>query len=117
MYNLEMSNFKIDSDFDMRVIRQEGNDIDIMASIDDRVLNLVLDGTSAVMGRIQFPKVKNILFRINNSKDLNLCTIHILDSIDLFSAIANFEVDCDKTNVFLKQEFGYVLLHLKNINC
>ena len=89
---IEIGKLKLDSDFDYRVIREENNDIDLYIDINYRCVDIDIGESEIFHSRIQFPYVRSILLRI--SKENNLMTVHLMRDIDLFSAFANFEVDC-----------------------
>lgn len=88
---IEIGELKLNSDFDYRVIREEGNDIDLYIDINYRCVDIDIGDSEIFYSRIQFPYVRSILLRI--SKENNLMTVHLMRDIDLFSAFANFEVD------------------------
>lgn len=88
------SNLNIDSDFEIRIIRETNEDMDIIIPLEDRTLNVYLeDLPEYLVSRLQFPVVKNIIIRFCKSETNNICTIHLLRNIDLKSAIVNFEMD------------------------
>lgn len=90
--NLMQYGFNLESDFNIRVLREDENDIDIIIPIDNKTLNLYIDDMPRYIGdRIQCSMIKNIVIRL--SKFNTLCTVHLLRSIDLHSSVMNFEVD------------------------
>ncbi|WP_066505417.1 hypothetical protein [Abyssisolibacter fermentans] len=113
MKKFEISNFKMMSDFDIRILREENDDVDIIVAIGDRVVNLIFNDIIEGLGsRIQFVDIKNIIVRFNKSKNLNICTIHMLKKIDLFSAVANFEIDYSKYCICVEAKEGFVKMYL-----
>ncbi|WP_053957029.1 hypothetical protein [Inediibacterium massiliense] len=97
-------NFHIESDFEIRVLREVGEDVDLLIPIEDRTLNLYMDHLPDYLSKkIQFPMIKNILIRFCTLKNNPICTIHFLRSIDIQSAIVNFEMD-----------YSHHFLHIKN---
>lgn len=90
----EKSGLIIVSDIDMRTIREEGEDIDIIIPLNNRTVNLYLDDIPNYMeSRLQFSMIKNMILRFCTIEENTLCTIHLLRSIDLHSSVVNFEVD------------------------
>lgn len=88
-------NFKLISDFEIRVINEDHIDTDILVDIDKRTLNFNIVGLPRyINSRFQFNDVKSIIFRF--SKLNNICTVHFLRSIDLHSSTVNFEINYSK---------------------
>ncbi|QZY56371.1 hypothetical protein [Crassaminicella profunda] len=87
------SDFYIDHDFEIRVVREEKNDIDLLIPIENRTLNLYLEGEEVLNSRMQFSTIKGILFRFCTLENSHICTIHLLRNIDIHSSIVNFEID------------------------
>lgn len=77
----------LETDFPYRQNRRSEKDIDIFIDLEGRTLNLSVKDDR--VSRLQFPKVKFLLFRIDS--DSNVITIHMMRDIDLFSAFANLE--------------------------
>ncbi len=87
-------NICIDSDFDIRVVREEGSDIDLFIPTDNRTINLYMeDKPNYLCSRLQFPMVRNIILRFSKDQNNNICTVHFLRNIDLQSAVVNFELE------------------------
>ena len=94
----------LESDFEIRLLREDENDVDIIIPIDNRTLNLSLDEMPRyISSRIQFPLIKNIIIRFSKLKDINTCTIHLLRSIDLQSSVTNFEINYAEQILMVKQ--------------
>lgn len=90
----EKSNLLIESDFEIRMVREENEDVDILIPLENRTLNLYFDDIPKyVKSRLQFPMIKNIIIRFSNSNDNNILTVHLLRNIDFQSSVANFEID------------------------
>lgn len=104
----ENGNFRITSDFEIRLLKEEGPDVDLFIPLNLRTLNLHIDGLPEyINGRIQFPEVRNIIVRFTKLKDNEFCTIHLLDSVDLQSAIANFEMNYKDYYIkIIKEEYS-----------
>lgn len=101
----EKSGLIIESDMDIRTIREEGEDIDIIIPLNNRTVNLYLDDMPYYLkSRLQFSMIKNIIFRFCTLEENTLCTIHFLRSIDLHSSAVNFEVDYSKYYFEIKDE-------------
>lgn len=101
-------NFLIISEFEIRILREEGPDVDLFIPINLRTLNLHINGLPEyINGRIQFPEVRNIIVRFTKLKDNEFCTIHLLNSVDLQSAVANFEMNYkDHYIKIIKEEYS-----------
>ncbi|MCT4563417.1 MAG: hypothetical protein N4A68_03680 [Maledivibacter sp.] len=112
---LNKGNLCIHSDFEIRVVREDGNDIDLFIPIGDRTLNLYLgEDIEAINSRLQFSIVKNLIFRFSMDKDNNTSTIHMLRSIDLYSSIVNFEIDYSKRMIEIKDKEYFVEMRIKD---
>jgi len=84
----------IQSDFNMRILRDDDSDIDLIIPLDSKTVDLYFDNMPTYfLSRIQCPMIKNIILRLSKFKDNSLCTVHLLRSIDLHSSIINFEID------------------------
>lgn len=105
----------IDSDFEIRVVREDGNDIDLFIPIGDRTLNLYLgDVIEALNSRMQFSIVKNLIFRFSIDSENNTSTIHMLRSIDLHSSVVNFEIDYSNHEIEIKDKEYFVEMRIKD---
>ena len=105
----------IDSDFEIRVVREDGNDIDLFIPIGNRTLNLYLgDGIEALNSRLQLSIIKNLIFRFSMDEDNNISTIHMLRSIDLHSSVVNFEIDYSKHMIEIKDKEYFVEMRMKS---
>ncbi|MCT4617995.1 MAG: hypothetical protein N4A62_01185 [Marinisporobacter sp.] len=91
IYNNE--NFYIEHDFEVRIIREEENDVDLLIPIENRTLNVYIEEGIGLHSRMQFSAVKGILFRFSTLESSHICTIHLLRNIDIHSSIVNFEID------------------------
>lgn len=100
-------NFMLESDFEIREIREEdkNGDVDIFIPIEDRTVNLFLPFIDEKkMSRIQLSEVRSIVLRFNVKEDYNICNIHFLKNIDLMSHLLNFEFDYTDYKVEIIQE-------------
>lgn len=105
--------FIIDSDFDIRTIREEDCDIDLFLPIDNRTINLDLGNAPEYLySRLQFPMVRNIIIRFSLSEKNNISTVHILRNIDIQSAIANFEIDYTKHYIEVKDREYFIEMRI-----
>lgn len=94
MNRYDINDLKIESDFEIRTLREMGDDIDLLVPLDHRVLNLYIGGMPEFISeRFQFTEVKNIIIRHTIDSDNTYCTIHFLRSIDMNSALVNFSID------------------------
>ncbi len=86
--------FNIESEFNIRVLREDEKDIDIIIPLDNRTVNLYFEDMPTYIGdRIQCSMIKNIVIRLSKLEDNSFCTVHFLRSIDLHSSVVNFVVD------------------------
>lgn len=100
---IKMGNLNLDTEFDYRIIREEGNDIDLFIDINYRSLDIDCGDSSIFFtSRLQFPFVRSIILRFNKLN--NLMTVHLMRDIDLFSAFANFEIDYSKSIISIKND-------------
>lgn len=84
---------KIVTDYELRIIKEDENDTDVLIDLDRRTVNFEIDKLPKYLNsRFQFNDVKSIIIRFTKLGD-NICTIHFLRSVDLHSGIVNFEVD------------------------
>lgn len=113
MNKYEKSNLKLCSDFEVRNVREEGEDIDLLISLDSNVLNLHIDNLPEyISDRFQFTEVRSILIRFNTNADNNHCTIHFLKSIDIHSAILNFTMDYSDHSIKICKSTYSVDMHI-----
>ena len=105
----EKSNLKIDSDFEVREIQKEEDNLDLIIPIENRCVNLNLHNIPKyIKSRVQFPSVKSILIRFCILKDNNICTVHFLSDSDVHSTMANFEFDYSETYIKIKDKEIFV---------
>lgn len=98
-------NLKIESDFEIRILREEGDDIDLFIPLEYRTVNLYLADLPAYLDdRIQFTEIRNVIIRFSTEKDNDYCTIHFLDSIDLHSAVANLVINYKDHYISIKNQ-------------
>ena len=91
--NYSNSNLNIQSDFTIRTIDQANNDLDLIIPLDNRVVNLSIKPYYPNYPKtFQFTEVSSIIIRYNTSPANNICTIHLLRSIDMTTALVNFEL-------------------------
>ena len=97
MNKYENGKLIIYSDIEIRNLREEYNDIDLLIPLDLRTLNLHIDNMPKyIEDRFQFNEVRNIIIRFTTNKNDNFCTIHLLKSIDIHSSIVNFTMNYDR---------------------
>lgn len=110
----------IESDFEIRTLRDDGVDLDIIVDIGDRTTNFTFDGLPDFMGnRIQFPLIKNIIIRFSLEDHNNISSIHFLRNIDIHSSIVNFEVDYSSYFIkIINDEYScrFSILHRSKLN-
>ncbi|WP_432661836.1 hypothetical protein R9X47_14820 [Wukongibacter baidiensis] len=115
----DKNNFYLDSDFEIRIIREDENDIDLFIPIGNRTLNLHFDDTiDCLNSRMQFSIVRNLVFRLSTKPDNNTLTIHMLGSIDLHSSVVNFEIDYSDYSIDISDKEYFVEMRIeKKKNC
>ena len=103
----EKSGMKIVSDVEVKEIKKDLYNIDLLIPIEYRCVNLDFDNLPVyISSRVQFPLVKSILIRFCTVEDNNICTIHFLSDSGIHSTIANFEMDYSKIYMeILDKEF------------
>ena len=114
MYSFSNEEFVLNSDFEIRVVREDKDDIDLLIPLDLRTLNLFIDQMPTfIENRFQFNEVRNIILRITKVDHNNLCTIHLLNSVDIHSAIMNFTMNYKEHSIdIIKNDFS-VDMYLK----
>ena len=106
-------NLNINSDFEIKIFREDENDIDLLISIDDRTLNLNMDSYH-IRSRIQFTGVQGILIRACKDNN-NIATIHLLKDRGIHSTICNFEVDYSDLIIKIRNMEFYVDMNLDTL--
>lgn len=100
---------RIITDLAYREINREG-DIDYFIETQSYPINFEV-GIEG-MSRIQFPMSRAILVR--TTKVSSWVTIHIMRDVDLYSSFANFELNLEGHELFIKQEEGYIVLKVQS---
>lgn len=106
-------NLNIASDFEVKVFREDENDIDLLISLDNRTLNFNID-SSHIRSRIQFTGVQGILIRACKDNN-NIATIHLLKDRGIHSTICNFEVDYSDLILEINFMEFYVEMNLNDL--
>lgn len=98
------------SDFEIRILRENEDDMDLLIPINHRALNLVFcELPDYLKHRFQVNNIYGILIRI--AKHLNNdATIHILRNIDLDSSFLNFEICYDNHLLNIKDCTSFIEL-------
>lgn len=105
---------EIESDFEIRKIRETDGDVDLFVDIKGTTLNMSVESMPAVIAsRIQFCMSRGILIRLS-AEGKKLCTVHILRNIDIYSAISNFEIDYSGHMLRIADEKTHALLEIKS---
>lgn len=93
--NFNNHGLSVISDFEIRVLREDQDDVDLLIPINHRSLNLFFcTMPNYLNNRFQFNRIYGILIRIAKYQN-NYATIHILRNIDLNSSFLNFEFSYD----------------------
>ncbi|WP_250673367.1 hypothetical protein LZ906_014110 [Paraclostridium ghonii] len=112
---LKIGNLYLDTEFDYRIIRDEDDDVDLFIDINYRSVDIDCgDSNIFFASRLQFPFVRSIILRVN--KSTNLITVHFMRDIDLFSAFANFEIDCSHSSISIKNEQEKVIFSKQTLS-
>lgn len=108
MYKYTNKEFDLFSDFEIRIVREDELDIDLLVPLDLRTLNMIIDEMPDFLdSRFQFTEVRNVIIRLTKNGGDNSCTIHLLDSVDIHSAIMNFTMNYDKHSIYiLKNDYS-----------
>jgi len=110
-------NFCLNSDFDIRVVREDGDDTDLFIPIKNRTVNLYLDDVPTYLNsRLQFLMVRSIIVRFCSKEDDNVCTIHLLRNIDLQSSHVNFEINYENHIIELTDKEYFIEMKIKEKN-
>lgn len=100
MYCFTNGKFTLNSDFEIRIVREDSEDIDLLIPLDLRTLNLSFDNMPRYLdNRFQFTEVRNIVLRITKINQNSLCTVHLLNSVDIHSAIMNFTMNYENHSI------------------
>lgn len=114
MYKFTNKKFDLFSDFEIRIVREDEMDIDLLIPIDLRTLNLVLDHMPDFLGsRFQFTEVRNIIIRLTRDEKDNLCTVHLLNSVDIQSALVNFTMNYEEHCIYIVKDDYSVEMNLR----
>jgi hypothetical protein len=101
--------FELESDYEIRVLREEQGDIDLYMDTDDRVINLFLPSIQGdPISRLQLPKVKGILIRFWDDESSHVATVHFLRNIDLQSHFMNFELQYEAYKILIQHKEYYI---------
>lgn len=107
--NYKKGDFELESDYEVRVLREEQGDLDLYMDMDDRVINLFLPSSNGnSISRLQLPKVKGILIRFWDHEDSHTATVHFLRNIDLQSHFLNFELQYKGYKIVIQNKAYYI---------
>lgn len=114
MYKFTNNKFDLYSDFEIRIVREDDLDIDLLVPLDLRTLNLYIDQMPNFLDtRFQFTEVRNVIIRLTKNGADSYCTIHILDSVDIHSAIMNFTMNYEDHCIYIVKDDYSVEMNLK----
>lgn len=114
---LRQYGFNLMSDFDIGVLREDEEDIDLIIPLDYRTLDLYFeDMPSYINNRIQCSMIKNIVIRLSKMSTNFLCTIHFLRNIDLHSSVINFEIEYKNKRIEIEDLEYSVIFRILKIN-
>ena len=117
MYKFTNKKFDLFSDFEIRVVREDDSDIDLLVPLDSRTLNILIDKMPDFLdSRFQFTKVRNVVIRLTKDGADNCCTIHLLDSVDIHSAIMNFTMNYEDHCIYIVRDDYTVGMNLRKKN-
>ena len=102
-------NLNIQSDFLIKVFRENEVEIDLIISLDKRTTNLYIkDMPKFIPSRIQFNDVNSILIRLCKDLNNNIGTIHFLSDSGIHSTMSNFEINYLNHNLHVMFKEYYV---------
>lgn len=107
---MEFGNFYVNSDFDLRIVKEDDEGVDLFVDLNYRTLEIDDEYSDFFNSRIQFPLVRGLIIKLDPVECL--ATIHLLRDIDLFSAFANFEIDCFNRLLSITADYESVRLEL-----
>ncbi len=111
--NFNQHGFSLKCDYELRILREDDQDIDLIVPIDNKSINLYFDDMPGyIYDRIQCPMIKNIVIRLSKHKDNYLCTIHLLRNIDLHSSVLNFVFDYRNKELIIEDSDYAALLKI-----
>ncbi|OOB77751.1 MAG: hypothetical protein BEN19_01270 [Epulopiscium sp. Nuni2H_MBin003] len=87
-------------------IFQRDNDTDVFLDTNHMVIDCYLPDTGNQ--RIQFVSPRAVLIRLGNFSEK--ITVHILSDMDIYSSIANFEIDLKATRIYIHSDEQKVIL-------
>lgn len=87
-------NLNIESDFLIKVFRENDEEMDLIIPLDKRTTNLYISAMPKfIPSRIQFNDVNSILIRLCKDLNNNRGTVHFLSDSGIHSTMCNFEID------------------------
>lgn len=95
--------FYLDTDFPVRILRENDLEIDLIIDLDQRVLNLKGIESEIISERIQFSTVRHVVIRLAKNSDEKIGTFLIMRSTDLSQPLASFTLNYSKHKTFLKE--------------
>jgi len=105
----EKMGMKIVSNLEIKEIKRDQYNIDLIIPVEYRCVNLYFDNLPKyISSRVQFPLVKSILIRFCTIEDNNACTIHFLSDGGINSSIANFEMDYSEIYIQVRNKEFFV---------
>lgn len=117
MINYNNYGVRLESDFDIRPIYEDGVDLDLFIPLNDRPLNLFMEGLPAYLdGRIQLKSVGNLIFRLAKDEKNTRATLHFLKNIDIQSSIINLELDYREILISIREEDGANGLYIELVS-
>lgn len=103
MYKSNINNLLIESDFEIRPIRENEIDLDHFIEIDNRVLNIYLENDFYPLSKLQLTKTYAILIRQSKAGN-KLASLHFLKNPDLADAYLNFDFDYNEYYLEIKNK-------------
>lgn len=107
-------NLLINSDYEIRKVYEDENDLDLFIQLERRTLNIFFKDMPAYLDqRFQLNNVNSIIVRISKLENNNKATIHFLENIDLHSSLVNFILDYTNLEILIKEEDFSTNLYIK----
>ncbi len=97
--------FNLYSDFEIRIIYEDDNDLDLFIPLGNRTLNIFFNNLPEYLNnRFQLNDTENMIIRISKKTNNTLSTFHFLRKIDIKSSTLNFIIDYKELSIILKED-------------
>ncbi len=97
---------RVCTNLDFNVLERD-DDTDVFIDIKGQVLDCYVEKTT----RVQFVGARAVLIRLGEETE-NI-TVHVLQNTDIYSSMANFEIDLIAQRLYVSQEDNKVIIERK----